>query len=115
MADFFRPFLALGAIALAGCVSQPQYYWGNYEPVLYAHLARPDKLTPEEQFALLTEDLAKAEEKGANIPPGLLAQRGLVSVKLGQPEAARADFLREKALFPESAVFIDRLIANLPQ
>jgi hypothetical protein len=52
---------------------------------------------------------------GKNLPPnpGLHAQLGLAYYQLGKIEEAKREFATEKALFPESGVFVDRMLAKL--
>ena len=47
------------------------------------------------------------------MPPGWHAHLGYLYFELGKSDQARQEFETEKANFPESAVFMDRLLANL--
>lgn len=108
------PFGLLGGgtlLMLAGCQAQrPLYYWGNYETLNYLTYSKPEKATLETQRERLEEDLQKA--KGRNFPahPGLHAQLGYVCYQLGRLDDALREFAAEKTLFPESAVFMNRMI-----
>jgi hypothetical protein len=105
----------LGCVALlSGCqTARPLYFWGNYEATLYANFASPEKSTPEAQLAKLQEDLTKASAEDLPIPPGLHAHMGYLYAQMGQIEGAIQELETEKALFPESAAFMDRLIERL--
>lgn len=107
--------LTLAAVVLgAGCqTAQPLYHWGNYEGTLYRSYAKPGSVSPEEGVAKLSEDLEKAAATGRAPNPGLHAQLGLYHLEAGDIDAARSAFEAEKALFPESATLMDRMIANL--
>ena len=108
------PFVLLAAVLLGGCqTARPLYYWGHYETVLYQTYHNPEKSSPAEQAAKLEEDLAKAAAKNLHPNPGLHAQLGFAYYQLGRTDAAQKEFAAEKALFPESAVFIDRMLAKL--
>lgn len=100
-------------VGLCGCqTARPLYYWGNYEAVTYLSYAKPDKATLEMQLAKLQEDVNKtAAGKGA-AHPGLHAQLGYVYYQLNRYDDAMREFQTEKALFPESAVFMDRLMGK---
>lgn len=99
---------------LAGCqTARPLYYWGNYEGSLYQAYNHPEKMPPEEQIAKLQEDLSKGAAAGLKANPGLHAQLGYLYLHKGDVESARKEFETEKALFPESAVLMDRLIQKL--
>lgn len=98
----------------SGCQTvQPLYYWGSYEPLIYLSYVKPDKATPEIQIAKLEEDIQKAAAKDQLVSPGLHAQLGYAYLQLGQTDKAAAEFEKERYLFPESAPFMDRMLAKL--
>ena len=106
--------LLLALALLAGCASQPTLYtWGHYEELVYTMYAKPDKAAPELQVAKLEEDFQKARAKNKAVPPGFHAHLGYLYFQLGKLDQARQEFETEKNNFPESAVFMDRLLANL--
>lgn len=100
---------------LCGCQTavRPLYYWGQYESILYQNYKNPQKAGAAEQAAKLEEDLAKAAAQNLSPNPGLHAQLGFAYYQLGKTDAAEMEFAAEKALFPESSVFIDRMVAKL--
>lgn len=103
--------LAVAAALLSGCqTARPLYYWGNYETVAYLSYAKPDKATLDLQREKLEADLDGCSRKHAAAHPGLHAQLGYVYFQLGLVDDAVSQFEAEKALFPESALLMDRLI-----
>jgi hypothetical protein len=104
--------LALAALG-AGCQAPTLYSWGHYEDIIYTSYTKPDKALPEQQVELMTQDLEKARAHNKPVPPGFHAHLGYAYYQLGKLDNARQEFEAEKAQFPESAVFMDRLIANL--
>lgn len=108
-----KRFLLLAgcALAFAGCQTQrPLYYWGNYEALGYLSYSKPEKVPLEMQRERLEEDIAKAKGNNLAANPGLHAQLGYVYYQLNRPDDAIREFTAEKILFPESAVFMDRMI-----
>jgi hypothetical protein len=106
--------LAAAAAALfVGCKSPDIYYWGNYENVIYGMYAHPDKVPPDAQILKLEQDEHKAVSANKPLPPGFHAHLGYAYVAVGKADLAQKEFEAEKAAFPESAVFMDRLLANL--
>ena len=105
------------AAALAGCasVSRPcsLYTWGSYENLIYATYASPGKVPPEQQVEILEKDYQQARAANRRMPPGWHAHLGYLYYQLGKPDEARRELATEKAEFPESGVFVDRLLANL--
>lgn len=89
------------------------YSWGKYEPLSYSALTKPETVSAEEQIAALEEDLEIAKSKNKTTPPGVNAYLAYLYLKIGNVDYAVAAFEREKTLFPESEVFIDRLLEKL--
>lgn len=103
------PWLLLVTLLVSGCQTKRSlYYWGNYETIAYLSYAKPDKATLELQREKLEEDAAESAKLRAN--PGLHAQLGYVYFQLGRVDEAIREFQAEKALFPESTTFMDRMI-----
>ncbi len=105
--------LIAAVFLLAGCRSPDIYYWGNYEKIIYGMYAHPDKVPPEAQVQKMEEDMHKAVSVNKPLPPGFHAHLGYVFSQLGKADLARQEFENEKRQFPESAVFMDRLLGNL--
>jgi len=107
-------FFSLGVAALmTGCRSPDVYYWGHYENLVYITYTKPDKATPELQASIMEEDMHKAISANKPLPPGFHAHLGNLYYQMGKTDLAVQEFQKEKAQFPESTVFMDRLIANL--
>ena len=102
------------ALVLVGCAtrSPPLYQWGNYEELIYTSYAAPGNVPPEKQVEILEADYQKARAGNQRMPPGWHAQLGFLYFQLGKADQGRQELLTEKAQFPESAVFVDRLLAN---
>jgi len=103
-----------GALMLVGCAApRPLYTWGSYEELIYATYATPGKLAPQDEVNVLEKDYQQARSANMRMPPGWHAHLGYLYYELGQPDQARQELTTEKAEFPESKVFMDRLLANL--
>jgi hypothetical protein len=94
---------------LSGCVTNHQHYgWGTYDPALYAYYKDPTK------EAALAESLAAiistADANHAPVPPGIYAEYGYLQLQEGKNLTAVDLFKQEKSHWPESKVFMDRMI-----
>ena len=107
---FWLPILA---VLLAGCATPALYSWGHYEELIYASYAAPGKVSPELQVEKLEQDYQKARAANKRMLPGYHAHLGYLYFQLGKQDEARREFETEKADFPESAVFMNRLLVNL--
>lgn len=105
--------LAALLAGLAGCAAPTLYSYGNYEALIYASYAAPGKVSPEIQVEKMEQDYQKARAVNKRMCPGWHAQLGHLYFQLGKLDQAQQEFFTEKAEFPESAVFMDRLLANL--
>jgi hypothetical protein len=99
---------------LTGCAAPTTYHWGHYEALIYATYAAPGSVPPERQIELLEQDYQHARAANRPVPPGFHAHLGYLYYQIGRADQARQEFQTEKANFPESAVFMDRLLARLP-
>ncbi len=104
--------LALLVVA-AGCARPTLYSWGQYEELIYRSYAAPGAVAPEMQIERLEADYQRARAENKPVPPGFHAHLGFLYFQLGKLDQAKQELETEKAQFPESAVFIDRLLANL--
>lgn len=104
---------SLAAIGLlAGCQSPDVYYWGHYENVIYDMYNKPDKASPEQLAAILEQDEQKAASKNKPLPPGFHAQLGYLYAQMGKTDQARQQYEKEKQMYPESSVIMNRMLGN---
>ena len=103
---------ALGVL-LVGCATPTLYSWGHYEELVYESYASPGKISPQMQVEKLEEDYQKARAENKRVPPGFHAHLGYMYFQLGKFDQAQQQLETERAEFPESAVFVRRLLDNL--
>jgi len=100
--------------ALTGCATtSTRYAWGSYEDQVYVTYVKPGALSPEMQADQLQKDREVARAANRKLPPGWHAHLAEVYYRLGRPDLAAEELAAEKAAFPESTVFVDRLVTNL--
>ncbi len=104
--------ILLAGVLLSGCATPPRplYHWGEYQPSVYEHFRA--ETSPEEQILKLEESVQSAAAAGEALPPGYHAHLGLLYGRVGRSEEMRRALEAEKAQFPESAIFMDRLLAK---
>ena len=110
-----KALIGLPALAvLAGCATAPSTYsWGSYEEVIYASYVSRSDVPAEKQVELLEKDYQVARSENRRLPPGWHAHLGYLYYEMGKADQARQELLTEKAEFPESTVFVNRLLANV--
>ncbi len=99
-------------VLLLGCSTPTLYSWGHYEERIYASYLAPGAVSPEKQVEELEQDYQKARAENKRMPPGFHAYLGSIYLELGKIDQARHELEAEKAEFPESAAFVDRLLAS---
>ena len=107
--------LLAGLLLLTGCANHRQslYQWGSYENQIYAMYSDNNKLSAEEQILKLESDYQKAQSANKSVPPGYHAHLGFLYFQTGKTDQALQSLQTEKTLFPESTVYMDRLIARI--
>ncbi|WP_137919613.1 DUF4810 domain-containing protein [Hydrogenophaga sp. 2FB] len=108
-----RALALLGAtLLLAGCVTAPKplYHWDSYPAQIHKHFKGE---SPQAQIDALERQLKNTQGDGAATPPGLHAHLGMLYSKIGRDDQMVEQFELEKARFPESAPFMNRLLAQL--
>ena len=100
-------------VLLTGCATPTMYSWGHYEDLIYVSYEAPDKMPPEKQIEVLEADYQKARSKNKPVPPGFHAHLGYLYYQIGKVAEARSEFATEEANYPESKVFMDRLMSSL--
>lgn len=101
------------ALALAACATpqKPLYQWASYQGPLYEYF-KNNGANAGEQIATLEAQVLKNKAAGERSPPGLHGHLALLYSKVGNDQAARVNLEAERALFPESAAYVDFLLKN---
>jgi hypothetical protein len=103
-------------VLIAGCASNrphPLYSWGDYQTLIYQMYVRPGEATPAEQVTQLSQNIETAQVSGLKVAPGIHAQLGYMEYLDGKPSAAAEQFSTERALYPESVTFMDRILSSM--
>jgi hypothetical protein len=110
MKQFLQVIGIITLISITGCATNKMLYeWGKYENSLYSYYKSPGEI--DSYIKGLEETIAKAEEKN-KVPPGLYAEYGFIQYELKNYSVAIDYFNKEKALWPESIPFMDKMINN---
>jgi hypothetical protein len=95
---------------LAGCKTvEPTYYYGAYPEAIYSYF-KADETSISQQIMILEQVIEQARGKGKPVAPGVHAHLGMLYFESGNAEQGTTQFEQEKALFPESAAYLDFLM-----
>jgi len=101
--------VSIFAFSAAGCATQHQHYdWGSYDPSLYDYYKNPAKVG--ELSTSLQAIIDAADKAHAVVPPGIYAEYGYLQMQQGKNQRAVDLFKQEESHWPESRVFMDRMI-----
>lgn len=103
----------LPLLLLGGCAAPPTtlYDWGAYPQALAVQL-REAGGDAARQASLLEEQLQRGVGAARAAPPGLHAHLALLHTQLGNEALALRHLEAEKALYPESAAYMDFLLKS---
>lgn len=107
--------LIVVSLLLTACANQNNrlYQWGSYENMVYESYHEPGKQSSESQIITMEKDLEKARAANKTLPPGHYAHLGYLYFQTGQLDKALTALQTEKTIFPESAIYMDRLISQI--
>ena len=96
-------------LLLTGCVASHEgYAWGSYDRSLYAYYKAPAKA---DDFAMSLAAVVKgADQTHAIVAPGIYAEYGYLMMQQGKMQEAIKAFQSEAKQWPESRVFMERMI-----
>ena len=103
------------SILFAGCAAKDNsiYSWGSYQQQLYTAQVKPEKADPLKQIRSLEKDIEKAKAKNKPVAPGIYAHLGYQYSLIGNKQKAREYLQLERQLYPESSVYIERILKQL--
>ena len=101
--------LVLLTLMLTACQPRGLYDWGGYSQALNDYYGDPENLA--EYRATLVTIIESGPDK--RVPPGIYAELGYLELASGNTGEAKRLFEREKAAWPESAAFMDRMIRTI--
>ncbi len=103
--------LALG-ISLSSCGSSAKslYSWYGYDDIAYDYSKSQSPESLEKLTKTYQKMIQKQDGTRGVVPPGVYAEYGYLLIKQGKTQEGIALMEQEIALYPESSVFISRII-----
>lgn len=109
--------LSIMALTFVGCgqqVQPPLYSWGNYVNTSTEYgMNGHKKEVLEKHVQELSKIISESESKDKRVAPGIYAEYAQILFETAKKEEAKKYFLLEKNTYPESTVFIDRVMIKL--
>lgn len=103
----FIPLLFL-VILISGCAPK-MYKWNGYDDALYKYYKNPNE---REAFVNKINSIITEGEKADLVPPGVYAEYGYLHYEEGKYAEAIKYFQKEYDKWPESRIFMQKMIRN---
>ncbi|MDR2691135.1 MAG: DUF4810 domain-containing protein [Dysgonamonadaceae bacterium] len=108
-----RKFLFVGLIAilyLTSCAPKTLYSWSNYDDASYKYLKNSDEKSMEQLIKTYRQLINEQTGTRKAVPPGVYADYGFILLQAERIEEGKAMLEKEILLYPESKIFIDRIL-----
>lgn len=104
-------YVSASVLLLASCATQkPLYTWGKYEITSYNYLKNTNDKSTKELIKTFQNIIERQKGSRGVVPPGIYADYGFVLLQANRVEEGKAMLTREISVYPESKVFIDRIL-----
>jgi len=105
--------VAFSICALYSCTTQKLYSWSNYETTSYNYLKATNDKTSADLVKSYEDIIKKQNGSRKVVPPGIYADYGFLLLQMNKPTEGKTMLIKEIELYPESKVFIDRILKKL--
>jgi len=107
---------SLGVLLFMGCVPQQTLYsWNNYETTSYNYLKNSDEKSTQELIETYKKIIKKQTGIRKVVPPGVYADYGFLLLQSYMKVEGMAMLQKEIELYPESRIFIERILKILEE
>jgi len=100
-------------IFLTSCSPKILYSWDNYDAASVKYLKDGDEKSIEQMIKTYQQLIDKQKGTRKTVPPGIYADYGFILMQIGKTEEGKAMLEKEIVLYPESKIFIDRILKML--
>lgn len=97
-----------GAMVIIGCAPTTLHNWGRYDHRLYQYYQDPEAVDALKEE--IYQVIQASEESDAKVAPGLYAEYGYLLLEEGASSEAIEFFQKEKEEWPQSEVYMNRMI-----
>jgi hypothetical protein len=103
-------FCAILFLASCGPTVKPLYTWGKYEDASYSYLKKNDEKSTQQLIEAYQKIIDEQKGSRKTVPPGIYADYGFILIQTGKTKEGKALLEKEIALYPESKVFVERIL-----
>ena len=103
-------YLFIIAFAVSSCATPGLYSWNKYEQASYNYLKKADEKSIDQIMKQYQKIIKKQKGTRKTTPPGMYADYGFFLIQRGDIKNGKVNLNKEISLYPESKVFIDRIL-----
>ena len=101
---------------LASCAPKIQLYsWADYEKTSYNYLKNANEESTQKLIATYDKIIKKQVGTRKTVPPGIMADYGFLLINQGKVEEGKAMLAKEIKTYPESKIFIERILKMIEE
>ena len=98
-------------LLFTSCVSKKElYFWDKYDVSSYLYLKNIDEKSTQDLITTYETIISRQNEIRKVVPPGIYADYGFILLQTGKTEKGNLMLQKEINLYPESKIFIDRIL-----
>ncbi|MDE5837356.1 MAG: DUF4810 domain-containing protein [Paramuribaculum sp.] len=103
--------MVIALMGITSCSSQKSLYsWYGYEDAAYQNNKKQTEKTEENFVKQISKVMEKQTGTRHIVPPGIFAEYGYFLIKKGKVQEGTAILRKEIETYPESQIFITRII-----
>ncbi|MCM1520464.1 MAG: DUF4810 domain-containing protein [Lachnoclostridium sp.] len=104
----------VAALGLSSCSETRELYsWHKYEDASYQYNKKQTEKTEKKFVNEITKVIENQKGDRKSVPPGIYAEYGFYLYKTGQNDEALKMLNKEIETYPESQIFISRIISQI--
>lgn len=107
-------YISISVFLLCSCTTQKKLYsWNKYQNASYNYLKNNDDKSTDD--LLKTYKLIIENQTGTRgvVPPGIYADYGFLLLKANKSSEGKKMLEKEIELYPESKIFIDKILKKI--
>lgn len=109
-------YFSLSLFLLCSCAVGPKLYsWDKYQSTSYNYLKNNDDKSTQELLTSYQHIIEKQTGTRGVVPPGIYADYGFLLLKANKRAEGKEMLQKEIALYPESKIFIDKILKKIEQ
>ncbi|MDR1847077.1 MAG: DUF4810 domain-containing protein [Bacteroidales bacterium] len=105
--------ILIAILVFISCKTPDLYTWDKYDDRSYDFIKNADEQSVQNLIKTYQKIIDKQNGTRKIVPPGVYADYGLILLQINKTAEGKTMLQKEIELYPESKVFIDRILKSL--